>query len=70
VVGTAAGVLGTTTRVVDTPVGVLSTALVVISSAARVVGTSSLASPPLWMTKCSTMKVLVKLPASPVLGLL
>ena len=55
VVATTVGCPGSTPRVLSTPLGVL--------------GTSSPASPPPWMTKRSTMKVLVKPPASPELEL-
>ena len=64
VVDTTAGPLDITPGVLDTPPRVLGTTPVVLGSIAGVVGTSSPASPPPWMTKCSTMKVLVKPPAS------
>ena len=64
--GIPPGVLGTPPGGLGIPLEVFGTALGVLSSVA---GTSSPASPPPWMTKCSTTKVLVKPPASPVLGL-
>ena len=62
----ATGVLDTRPRVVNTTIGPLGTSPGVLGSVARVVCTSSRASPPPWMTKCSTMKVLVKSLASPM----
>ena len=81
--GSTPGVLGIPPKVLDTPPGVLgippevlSTASEVLDSTAGVLGappgvrgTCSAASPLPWMTKCSTTKVLVKPPASPMLGL-
>ena len=70
--GSTPGVLGIPPKVLDTPPGVLGippevlgTTPEVLDSTAGVRGTCSAASPPPWMTKCSTTKVLVKLPLPP-----
>ena len=75
--GTTPDVLGIPPEVLCTPLGVLSIppevlgiAPGVLGAPPGVLGTSSLASPPPWMTKCSTTKVLEKLPAPPMLRLL
>ena len=73
VLGTPPGVLGISPEVLGISPEVLGTALGVLGSLAgvldippKVLDTSSPASPPPWMTKCSTTKVLVKPPASPM----
>ena len=64
--GTRPGVVGITVGPLGTTPGVLGTSPRVLGSVSGVVGASSPASPPPWMTKCSTTKVLVKPPASPM----
>ena len=67
--GSTPGVLGIPLGVLDTALGVLSSVVGVLDTPPGMLDTSSLASPPPWMTKCSTTKVLVKPSAFRVLGL-